>query len=430
MVVGEALHQPWAGFKDTYSFEPYALEDAAFTDHDLDKGVVRNVWLTGTVPATAKPGIIRAAFAIGGDVVPVEIEVLPFKLDKVDFAYGGYNPDGYGRPMCYEDVIARACADVGINAHVFFLSADNRMQCSFERLKSRIGIYTQAGAGDDFVIYCYFPNSWDRTHLMTKKATAIPEDMIAAQIGLARKIMTLADPSGLPRFYYTAMDEAHCKGEPYWSEQIRLFKSVKEAVPGIFTAASESECSYRRSSAHTDVPILFEVPDFRAIVGAKKIWSYPNQAMLEPANFNAGRFCSGILPAITPVKGVLPWMLIRARDNSPLRNDPWEMLVERGVGGYRVIPRLVTVMGDVGIFDQRYFATLRRLIAEAEKGTIRQREAATRQKELLAMIEEGTRPSYMYYYHSGHLPASTFTTIRERLIDGILELDQLGKEDK
>ena len=430
MKVGEALHLPWAGYGDTYSLEPYELEDAAFTDHDLDKGVVRNVWLTGTVPETAKPGTVRAAFAIGDDSVPVEIEVLPFTLDKVEFAYGGYNPEGYGRPMCYEDVLARACADVGINAHVFFLSADNRQTCSCERLKARVSIYEQAGAGGDYVIYCYFPNSWDRTHLMTKKATAIPEDLIAGQVELARKVMSLSDGSGYPRFYYTAMDEAHCKGEPYWGEQIRLFKAVKESVPGILTAGSESEHSYRRSAAYMDVPILFEIPDFRKIVGVKKVWSYPNQAMLEPANFNAGRFCCGLLPSMTPLKGILPWMLIRSRDNSPLRNDPWEMLVQRGVGGYRVIPRLVTVMGDVGVFDQRYFATLRRLVAEAEMGTASQRDAAARQKDLLAMIEEGTHPSYMYYYHSGHLPASTFATIRERLTDGILELVELKEKGK
>lgn len=428
MKVGEALHLPWAGYGDTYSFAPYELEDAAFTDHDLDKGVVRNVWLTGTVPESAKPGTVRASFAIGDDSVPVEIEVLPFALDKVDFAYGGYNPDGYGRPMCYENVLARACADVGINAHVFYLSAGNRLPSSFERLKARIGIYERAGAGGDYVIYCSFPNSWDRTHLMAKKATSIPDDLIAGQVELARKVMSLADGSGYPRFYYSAMDEAHCKGEPYWSEQIRLFKTVKESVPGIYTAGSESEHSYRRSAAYMDVPILFDIPDFRKIVGVEKVWSYPNQAMLEPANFNAGRFCCGLLPSTVPIKGILPWMLIRSRDNSPLRNDPWEMLVERGVGGYRVIPRLVTVMGDVGVFDQRYFATLRRLVVEAENGTSRQRDAAARQKDLLAMIEEGTRPSYMYYYHAGHLPASTFATIRERLVDGILELVELKKD--
>jgi len=238
--------------------------------------------------------------------------------------------------------------------------------------------------------------------------------------------MSLSDGSGYPRFYYSAMDEAHCKGEPYWSEQIRLFKAVKESVPGILTAGTESERSYRRSSAYMDVPILFEIPDFRKVAGVKKIWSYPNQAMLEPANFNAGRFCCGLLPAITPLRGIVPWMLVRSRDNSPLRNDPWEMLVPRGVGGFRVIPRLTTVMGDVGIFDQRYFATLRRMVAEAEKGTPAQREAAARQREMLDMIEEGTRPSYMYYYHAGYFPAKTFTTLRERLVAGILELKAAG----
>ena len=423
--VGEALHLPWAGEGDTYAFEPYELEDAAYTDHDLDRGVVRNVWLTGTVPADAKPGVVRAAFAIGGDSVPVEIEVLPFRLDPVAFAYGGYNPDGYAHPQCYEDIVARACADVGINAHVFYLHPERNSPGSFDRLKARVAIYERAGAGGDYVVYCQFPNSWDRTHLMQKKAMAIPDDMLAGQIELARKVMTLADGRGRPRFYYTAMDEAHCKGEPYWSEQIRLFKAVKEAVPGIGTSGSESERSYRRSAAYMDVPILFEIPDFNKIVGVKKVWSYPNQAMLAPANFNAGRFCCGLLPALTPLRGIVPWMLMRGRDNSPLRKDPWEMITQRGVGGYRVIPRLVTVMGEVGLYDQRYFATLRRLVAEAEKGTAAQRRAAARSRDLLEMIREGTRPSYMYYYHVGHLPASTFATVRERLIEGILELKAL-----
>ena len=426
MKVGEALHLPWAGYGDTYAYEPYELEDAAYTDHDLDEGVVRNVWLTGTVPADAKPGVIRAAFAIGGEPVPVEIEVLPIALEPVEFAWGGYNPDGYAHPQCYEDVVARACADVGINAHVLYLSPEKDRPGSFDRLKARIGIYERAGAGGDYVIYCQFPNSWDRTHLMEKKATAIPDDMLQGQIELARKVMTLS-AAGYPRFYYTAMDEAHCKGEPYWSEQIRLFKAVKEAVPGIWTAGSESERSYRRSAAYMDAPILFEIPDFNRIVGVKKVWSYPNQAMLEPANFNAGRFCCGLLPALTPVRGIIPWMLMRGRGNSPLRKDPWEMITQRGVGGYRVIPRLTTVMGEVGIWDQRYFATLRKLIAAAKGGTSAQRAAAARQQDLLDMIAEGTKPSYMYYYHTGHLPASTFCTVRERLIEGILDLQEAAK---
>lgn len=427
MKVGEALHLPWAQGGDTYAFEPYEMEDAAFTDHDLDKGVVRNVWLTGTVPEGAKPGTIRASFAIGGDSVPVEIEVLPFTLDKVEFAYGGYNPDGYGKPMCYEDVIARACAEIGINAHVFYLHEEKFSPGSFAKLKARVGIYERAGAGGDYVVYCQFPNSWDRNLLMKKKVTSISDEMMAGQVELARKVMTLSSAAGYPRFYYTAMDEAHCKGEPYWGEQIRLFKTIKETVPGIYTAGSESERSYRRSAPYMDVPLLFEIPDFRKIVGVKKIWSYPNQAMLEPSNFNAGRFCCGLLPAITPLKGIVPWMLMRARDNSPLRKDPWEMVVARGVGGFRVIPRLTAVMGDVGIFDQRYFATLRRMIAEAEKGTSAQREAAARQKDMLSMVEEGTRPSYMYYYHAGHFPAKTFTTLRDRLVAGILELKSAGE---
>ena len=91
-----------------------------------------------------------------------------------------------------------------------------------------------------------------------------------------------------------------------------------------------------------------------------------------------------------------------------------------------MIPRLVTVLGEVGVTDQRYFATLRRLVASARNGTAEQRHVAGRQQMLLDMIREGTKPSFMYYHYNGHLPAETYETVRARLTDGILALRKAG----
>ena len=85
------------------------------------------------------------------------------------------------------------------------------------------------------------------------------------------------------------------------------------------------------------------------------------------------------------------------------------------------------MLGEVGLADQRYFATLRKLIAEAKAGTPVQRKEAARQQAILDMVVEGTRPSYMYYYNNGHFPAETFCTLREKLVDGILRLQKLAK---
>ena len=424
--VREALQEPWEVSGGKYAFVPYALEEAAFVDRDLVAGVARHVWLTGTVPSDAKPGVLDCSFSVGADAVPLEVEVLPFALDAVDFLYGGYHPAGYGIPACYEDVVARACADNGINALVLYVWGERDSPGSFAKLVERIKIYERAGLHGTYPIYCSLR---DRVNHQLKKRQIkeIPQDVIDEQIALARKVRDLSKEIPThPRLYWTSMDEAHCQGEPYWTEQIRLFKAVKAAVPDILTCGSESERSYRRSAPWMDVPILFEVPDFNAIEGKKEIWSYPNQMMLGGVNANAGRFCTGLLPCVTPVRGILPWQLMRARGNSPIRAGLWEMLTPRGTGGYRVIPRLVTVLGEVGVTDQRYFATLKRLVAAGRNGTAEQCREAERQQMLLDMIREGTKPSFMYYYYNGHLPASTYETVRTRLTDGILALRKAG----
>lgn len=424
--VREALQEPWEVSGGKYAFVPYALEEAAFVDRDLVAGVTRHVWLTGSVPADAKPGVRICSFAVGADAVPLEVEVLPFGLDAVDFAYGGYHPPGYGIPRCYEDVVARACADNGLNALVMYAWTEHDFKGSFAKLVERIKLYERAGVRGTYPIYCQLRDAVNH-QLKKRQIKELPQVVVDEQIELARKICGLgkALPTH-PTFYWTSMDEAHCQGEPYWSEQIRLFKAVKEAVPDVLTCGSESERSYRRSAPWMDVPILFEVPDFNAIEGGKRIWAYPNQMMLGGVNANAGRYCTGLLPFVTPVRGIIPWMLIRARGNSPIRAGLWEMLTPRGTGGYRVIPRLVTVLGEVGVFDQRYLATLGRLVAAGKNGTPEQLREAMRQQALLDMIREGTKPSFMYYHYNGHLPALTFETVRQRVADGILALRKAG----
>ena len=89
----------------------------------------------------------------------------------------------------------------------------------------------------------------------------------------------------------------------------------------------------------------------------------------------------------------------------------------------------VHLQNDASVFrDRERFGLWQNENAEVliETPDCRSRRAA-RQQDLLDMIAEGTKPSYMYYYHTGHLPASTFCTVRERLVEGILDLQEAAK---
>ena len=209
-------------------------------------------------------------------------------------------------------------------------------------------------------------------------------------------------------------------------------------MPEILTSATESDGSYRRLKEYLDIPLLFEVRDFRTwrlspdeVRKGREIWSYPNQAMLAPADINAGRFCTGWLPIVTGLRGIVPWEIYEAGDymESWLKNPCWFMVTPRSVGGYRVEPRLTSVMGHIGIWDLRYAETLRALITEAERnGNDESRAVAAELKEMLQRIDETTRGSYMYYYETGYWKPEVFVTLREKVTDGILKLNKaLGR---
>ncbi|NLF93238.1 MAG: hypothetical protein GX564_05060 [Oligosphaeraceae bacterium] len=428
--VNEAVPVAWPLGAGKYAREPWYLDEYQYQDQDFTQGQTRYLWLAGALPEDTRPGIITAALQITPAeqetvTLPLKIEVLPFTVQKKPFGYGGYNPPGYGRPAGYEDLLAETCRKYSLNAHVLYLNP--QFPDSWQQLLERVKIYQRAGVPGPFVVYCSI-NDTQETRLKKKTIEKLPDSVLDDQLAVAKRFLELMQEPGFPELIYTAMDEAHCKGEPYWSEQIRLFKTIKEAYPALRIAASESERSYQRSAPYVDLPIVFEIPDFRTLDYRKTVWSYPNQCMLEVADINAGRFCTGWLPALTGLNGIVPWMLFSSRPDSGLRSSPWTLLVQLSVGGYRIQPRLVTVMGQIGIWDQYYALTLKSKIAAAQQSSspARQKLAAELQ-DTLTLIAEGCRPSYMYYYHNGYWPASTFVRLREIVTDGILKLDALEK---
>lgn len=362
LTVAEAHAVAWPLQAGDYAMEPWFLDEYRFSNKDMYRGSNRFLWLQGKVPQSTLPGRYQVFLSVqpngeGTSRIPLEIEVLPIGLQKNDFVFGGYNPAGYGRPgRSYEDLLAQACARYDLHLNTIYVHPEQEE--SWQQFEQRLQIYQDAGCKGPFIVYVYLPLEKVDTPLRQKKIDRIPDWAVDLQLQAAERLVKRMQKPGCPRLLYTAMDEAHCKGEPYWSEQIRLLSLIRSRFPKLGITGSESERSFRRSAAAMDFPMLFEVADFNSLelLPGQTLWCYPNQAMLEPADINAGRFCTGWLPAQTPLKAVMPWMLFHAHHESGLRGDPWLLLLHRGVGGYRYVPRLTTIMAQIGMWDLYYGA--------------------------------------------------------------------------
>lgn len=436
----EAQYRPWMVGGTQYAVEPVFLDDYQYVDHDMNEGECRWFWLSFKTPENLEPGNYHGAVKLASDIrrtllLQLTLEVMPFRAIDVPFRYGGYYAAGYGKPWpIYMDIFARAFAETGMTTLGLYYKGSGD---SF--LKDQVRLLVKNGVSGPFSAYSYIPGHLE-SPLMKGEIKALPDEVINQQIDAARTFLEWMREENFAQLIYTTMDEAHCKGEPYWTEQVRLMAAVKKAVPGILTTATESDRSYWRIKEYIDIPLLFEVEDFRKwrltpeeIAKGREIWSYPNQAMLAPADINAGRFCTGWLPALTGLRGIVPWEIYGAHDynESWLKNACWSLFIPRPVGGFRVEPRIVTVMGHIGIWDLRYVETLRSLIAKAEsKGSLSARAAASDAKEMLQLIDETTKGSYMYYYKTGYWKPEVFVTLRERVTDGILKLNALLEESK
>jgi len=435
--VREAQYRPWGVGAAQYAIEPVFLDEFQYLDPDMNTGECRWLWLSLKTPDTVTAGNYEGAVTLkarnGGTLrLKLALEVMPFRTVDVPFRYGGYFPGGYGKPQTiYMDRFARALAEVGMTTPGIYYGGNDAY------LKDQIKLFMKNGVPGPFSVYSYIPGDVDYA-LQKGTMSALPEEVIQKQIEVAGLFVKWMREEKFPQMIYICMDEAHCKGEPYWGQQVRLVTAVKKAVPEILTQATESDGSYWRLKEYLDIPLLFEVQDFRTwrlspdeVRKGREIWSYPNQAMLAPADINAGRFCTGWLPIVTGLRGIVPWEIYEAGDymESWLKNPCWFMVTPRSVGGYRVEPRLTSVMGHIGIWDLRYAETLRALITEAERnGNDESRAVAAELKEMLQRIDETTRGSYMYYYETGYWKPEVFVTLREKVTDGILKLNKaLGR---
>ncbi len=444
--IREAQYRPWLTYGSSqYATEPVFLDDFQHLDPDMNDGECRWFWISFRTPKRLLPGTYESVVTIAPREseafrLTLTLEVLPFQAVEVPFSYGGYLPGGYGMPgVVHSDCWGRAASDVGMNT--FVLAVHSYRKEDRDRLRNQIALFMNNGVGGPFVIGCYFPEDINQA-LLKGEIPELPATVAQSQVAAARLLLRWMREENFPELIYTVMDEAHCKGEPYWTEQVRLLAAVKEAVPEILTAATESDRSSWRSREFLDVPLLFEAQDFRAyrlspeeVARGKAVWCYPNQAMLGPSDINAGRFCTGWLAATTGLRGVVPWQIYGMSDytesflKNGLRSNYWFMFMARSVGGYRVEPRLTTVMGHIGIWDLRYAETLRSLVHEAENGgSADARAVAAEMKELLQRIDDTTKGSYMYYFENGYWKPEAFVTVRERVTDGIIKLaEAMGK---
>lgn len=303
-----------------------------------------------------------------------------------------------------------------------------RGESSWKQLEERIKLYQKNGVRGPFTVYVYLPISKVDTPLRNHKISKIPDDVMETMLDAAGRLLKMHREKGLPELIFTAMDEAHCKGDPYWAEQVRLFKTVKQKYPELMTAGTESDRSIARIQKYMDAPVVFEVDDFNLYRNFKRLFTYTNQYLLEPDDINAGRMQCGWIPATTPVKGVCPWLLFEGTGESGFKYGIWTMIQQRGVGGYHYMPKLVTLMGTVGIWDLNYIKTLKTKIEAAKKsGNTKRIAAAKEAEEFLQNVREATKPSIKYYYHNGYWKADVFCKLREITIQHILNLKNQEK---
>lgn len=401
------------------------------TCHDMDKGFNRWFWLTGKIPVNAKlNGEINGALEISvkGSLttLPVKIKIHPFRLVRNDFVFGGYNPTGYGRPgWARESRLLETCARYNLHAHTFNVDS-NQGETQWKNLKKRLAFYRKYALTGPYVIGCYLPHNVDQ-NLRSRRIDRIPDKAVeqalrdVARIRELQKSFSVALPVQF-------MDEAHCKGDPYWSEQVRLYGIIKEKFPDVLTAATESDRSIKRVAKYLDMPIVFEVEDYNFYKGFKIPAFYTNQYLLEKNDMNSGRFQTGMIPAFTHMKVLIPWMLYSANGESGFRNDIWNMLQQRGVGGMHFMPKLAVLMGTVGMEDLAYITTLRAAISEALKSKVPARMAAAKEAQnALDAIREGMKPTVGYYYANGFWKSEVFNQLRKIIIEHILTLKKLEK---
>ena len=402
-------------------------------DRDCNQGENRWIWLTGRVPESAGKGMLRGEVRIEAEGkvsgYPVEIEVLPFRVKEADFAFGGFNPLGYNRPgKIYEDRLAQLCRKYEMHMHLFYVDPFAG-EPSWTLLKERIRLYQKNGIRGPFLVYVYLPITKVDQPLRNKKISRIPDDVMKVMLDAAGRLLDMHRKEGYPELIFAAMDEAHCKGDPYWSEQVRLNQLIKAKYPELKTAASESDRSMYRIKAYLDAPIVFEVDDFNVYRDCKRVYTYTNQYLLKVNDMNSGRMQCGWIPATVKLNGLIPWMLYEGTGESRLLRDDWTMIQQRGVGGYHYMPKLAVLMGTVGLWDLRYVETLKSMIAEAEKSSDPKRKnAAAEAKELLNTIRESTKPSIKYYYHNGYWAPEVFCRLRELVTEQILALQK--REEK
>ncbi len=417
-----------------YTMAPLFNDKFENCSPDFTEKQCRWFWLTGRVPEDAEAGVWSGQLLVKSEDriqrFPIRIEVLPFKVKRADFAFGGINPLGYNRPGCiYEDQLAALCARYELHAQGFYVDPF-KGESSWQQLEQRVQLYQKKGVLGPFAVYVYLPVEKVDIPLRNHQIQQIPEDVMEVMLEAAGRLHRMHLDKGFPELIFSAMDEAHCKGDPYWSEQIRLFKAVKEKFPALKTSSTESDRSMPRIRAYLDAPNVFEVDDLNLYKGFPRLITYTNQYLLELNDLNCGRFQCGWIPAVTPVKAVMPWLLFEGTGESGFHYSIWTMIQQRGIGGYHYMPKLVTMLGSSGIWDLNYVETLRELIDLAKKsGSASRLAAAAESEELLQEIQESIKPSIKYYYHNGYWKPEVFCRLRELLIEQILILSK-GAERK
>ena len=412
-------------------------------------GETRRFWLTVRVPPDAAPGIYTGSLSIAAGVrpsvvLPLSVDVLPFRLAEPDVTYGMYYRHAKQDPEFVTDAFFRRVLDDmkshGMNSFSVYADLSEKLADGTARLNL-----------DGGSAYHYRDRAcglrWQMQRLaehgllhQEHSLLLLADHRFNTDAGLIKAFCQGRD-SAWPEFLLYLVDEPHT---PEQIEQAKRLNALAHKVPGLRTTTAigdpgELADSYDVWIVSTSTANFDEVQRLAKEKG-RELWAYNcNWNGSQPLN---DRYYAGIYTWWAGLRGNWQWCYTEGYKGSsdfgatlplkiPFYEDPWYAVYVLPTPETN-IPTLGWEARREGIDDYRYLLTLRQTIEEvADVGAARR--AARKAKRFLRDVEaRARRPdlplpaavperTYSFLLHPG-LSAGDYDAIRGQTIEHIIAL--------
>ena len=423
---------------------PYILQE--FESLDLQPGVTRALWLTVTVPDSARAGRYVGALKMlsGGQTtaVPIELTVHPFRLDKVTDitlsvtgssagTFTMLHPELDERWWQIAELVMKNQAEHGMNAVTGGPSAvlrgirDGRADIDYSRMDRWMALAKKYGLtmpGDSYQGFdvAGVPTDHSRDCVARCEAAAREqygvsyEDLLRIVYG---DLERHARQQGWPRRVYYFLDEPRPE---YGNVQpcAELIKIRTRACPDTLFSGYYSTGAGRDVYFET-MPVSISHVDQRALElvakGRKQIWDYDGNRV----RHDIGRWA--FVAARAGLKGFLRngYMYVCSMPYFDFSDDEasWSVVYPSRRGLSDTVGWERTAQG---VNDYRYLLTCERLIREGRQSGRSAAEVAAAE----TFLKETLRPIQLEHKESARLSAAEYDEFRRHLARHITALSR------